>query len=221
MTGNESVNRLKVGIAGYGVVGKRRKACIDRHPHMKVVAVCDRTFEDEGVFPDGVTYFRSYPRLLEESLDVLIVCLTNDVAAEATIAGLESGLHVFCEKPPGRDLEDIARVIRCERRCPGLKLMYGFNHRHHESVQEALQLIRSEQLGRIINMRGVYGKSKLIPLTNQTGGRGGNWLAEACCSIREFIWSTSCDCLPASSPRFIASFPTVIGATMSKTTPTR
>jgi predicted dehydrogenase len=40
--------------------------------------------------------------------------------------------------------------------------MYGFNHRHHESVQEALQLIRSGQLGRIINMRGVYGKSKLI-----------------------------------------------------------
>jgi predicted dehydrogenase len=158
----KSMSSLKVGIAGYGVVGKRRKACIDRHPHMKVVAVCDRTFEEDGLLPDGVPYFRTYQRLLEESLDVLIVCLTNDVAADATIAGLESGLHVFCEKPPGRNLEDIARVIRCERRCQGLKLMYGFNHRHHESVQEALQLIRSGQLGRIINMRGVYGKSKLI-----------------------------------------------------------
>ncbi|MDK9701584.1 MAG: Gfo/Idh/MocA family oxidoreductase [Sulfuritalea sp.] len=153
---------LKVGIAGYGVVGKRRKACIESHPDMKVVAVCDQTFADEGVFPDGMRYVRNYSRLLEENLDVLIVCLSNDVAADATIAGLESGLHVFCEKPPGRDLEDIARVIRCERQHPGLKLMYGFNHRHHESVQEALQLIRSGQLGRIINMRGVYGKSKLI-----------------------------------------------------------
>ena len=153
---------LKVGIAGYGVVGRRRKACMERHPHMKVVAVCDRTFPDEGVLPDGVRYAQTYTRLLEEDLDVLMVCLTNDVAADATIAGLDAGLHVFCEKPPGRNLEDIARVIRCERRHPELKLMYGFNHRHHESVQEALQLIRSGQLGRIINMRGVYGKSKLI-----------------------------------------------------------
>jgi predicted dehydrogenase len=153
---------LKVGIAGYGVVGKRRKACIETQPDMKVVAVCDQTFADEGAMPDGIRYYRTYSRLLEEDLDVLIVCLSNDVAADATIAGLESGLHVFCEKPPGRDLEDIARVIRCERQNRGLKLMYGFNHRHHESVQEALQLIRSGQLGRIINMRGVYGKSKLI-----------------------------------------------------------
>ena len=153
---------LRVGIAGYGVVGRRRKACIENYPDMKVVAVCDQTFADEGVFPDGLRYVRTYCRLLEENLDVLLVCLSNDVAAAATIAGLESGLHVFCEKPPGRDLEDIARVIRCERQHSGLKLMYGFNHRHHESVQEALQLIRSGQLGRIINMRGVYGKSKLI-----------------------------------------------------------
>lgn len=153
---------LKVGIAGYGVVGKRRRACIDRNPHMQVVAVCDRVFEGDGVFPDGVRYYSGYKQLLNESLDVLIVCLTNEIASEVTIAGLERELHVFCEKPPGRDVEDIVRVIRCEKTHPGLKLMYGFNHRYHESVQEALNLIRSGEFGRIINMRGVYGKSKLI-----------------------------------------------------------
>lgn len=154
--------KLKVGVAGYGVVGKRRKGCIDRTPHMQVVAVCDRLFEGEGTFPDGVRYCQDYKRLLDEELDVLIVCLTNDIAPDVTIAGIQRGLHVFCEKPPGRNMDDIARVIRCEREHPGLKLMYGFNHRYHESVQDAMRLIRSEQLGRIINMRGVYGKSKLI-----------------------------------------------------------
>jgi predicted dehydrogenase len=154
--------KLKVGIAGYGVVGKRRKLCVDRHPQMRVVAVCDRVFEGEGAFQDGIRYFPDYHRLLNEDLDVLIVCLTNDIAAEVTIAGLERGLHVFCEKPPGRNVEDIARVIRCERAHSDLKLMYGFNHRYHESVQDALRLIRSGVFGRIINMRGVYGKSKLI-----------------------------------------------------------
>lgn len=156
------MSSVKVGIAGFGVVGRRRKDCIERHPHMQVVAVCDQAFEGEGTLPDGTRYFRDYRRLLAEGLDALIVCLTNDIAAEVTIAGLESGLHVFCEKPPGRSVEDIVRVISHERRHPALKLMYGFNHRYHESVQESLAIMRSGELGKVINMRGVYGKAKLI-----------------------------------------------------------
>ncbi len=161
---------LKVGIAGLGVIGKRRKDAIHRHPHMRLVAVCDRTFDGEGVQTDGIRYYRDYKRLLTEELDVLFVCLTNDVAAEVTIAGLESGLHVFCEKPPGRNVEEVLQVIEHERRHPGLKLMYGFNHRYHESVQESLRILRSGELGHVINMRGVYGKAKLITF-NQTDWR--------------------------------------------------
>jgi len=153
---------LRVGIAGFGIVGKRRKDCVDRHPHLRVVAVCDRTFDGEGELVGGVRYYRDYKRLLTEELDVLIVCLTNEIAAEVTIAGLETGLHVFCEKPPGRSVEDIKGVIACELRHPGQKLMYGFNHRYHESVQDALRIMRSGELGRVINLRGVYGKAKLI-----------------------------------------------------------
>ena len=160
----------KVGIAGFGVVGKRRKECIDRLAHMRVVAVCDRTFEGEGVLADRTRYYRDSRRLLEENLDVLFVCMTNDIAAEVTIAGLEAGLHVFCEKPPGRNVEDIVRVIEHERRHPALKLMYGFNHRYHESVQDALRILRSDELGRVINLRGMYGKAKLITF-NQPGWR--------------------------------------------------
>jgi predicted dehydrogenase len=153
---------LKVGIAGAGVVGKRRRASIDRTAGLRVVAMCDRTFPGRGVMDDGVKYFPDYQSLLGEPLDVLVVCLTNDIAAEVTIAGLDRGLHVFCEKPPGRDLADIRRVIAQERKQPRLKLMYGFNHRYHESVVDALRIIRSGELGRIINLRGVYGKSKII-----------------------------------------------------------
>jgi predicted dehydrogenase len=160
--GEVDPDQLRVGIAGFGVVGKRRRDCVDRHPNLRVVAVCDRTFDGEGSLADGIRYYRNYRRLLTEGLDVLIVCLTNDIAAEVTIAGLESGLHVFCEKPPGRSVEDIIRVIDYERRSPTLKLMYGFNHRYHESVQDALTILRSGELGRVINMRGMYGKAKLV-----------------------------------------------------------
>ena len=54
---------LKVGIAGYGVVGKRRKVCIDNHPCMNVIAVCDKDFKDEGKFDDGILYYQNYQRL--------------------------------------------------------------------------------------------------------------------------------------------------------------
>ncbi|MBX7148116.1 Gfo/Idh/MocA family oxidoreductase [bacterium] len=161
---------LRVGIAGFGVVGKRRKDCIDRHPQMEVVAVCDRTFNGSGTLENGVRYHQDYKQLLQEKLDVLIVCLTNDIAAEVTIAGLECNLHVFCEKPPGRNVDDIVRVRTYEKKNPRLKLMYGFNHRYHDSVQDALKILRSGQLGRVINMRGLYGKAKLVTF-NQSDWR--------------------------------------------------
>ena len=153
---------LKVGIAGYGIVGKRRHDCLNRNPHTKVVAVCDRNFDKKGKFSNGINFYPTYQELIREKLDVLFVCMTNDIAPEATIAGLNKNLHVFCEKPPGRNLEDIANVIRCEREKPNSKLMYGFNHRYHDSIRDALKIMKSGKLGKIINLRGVYGKSKII-----------------------------------------------------------
>jgi predicted dehydrogenase len=154
---------LRVGIAGYGIVGKRRRLFVDQHPHLQTVAICDRLIEQSGSLVDGARAYSNYTALLaQEKLDVLFVCLTNEVVAEVTIAGLEQGLHVFCEKPPGRDLQDISNVILAERRHPGLKLKYGFNHRYHDSVRDALRIVEKQELGNLINLRGVYGKSKMI-----------------------------------------------------------
>jgi predicted dehydrogenase len=153
---------LKVGIAGYGVVGQRRREHIDKRSDMRVTAVCDRNFSPAQKAIDGANCHVHYADLLKEELDVLFVCLTNDVAAKATIAGLEKGLHVFCEKPPGRDLADIAAVMACAKTRPNQKLKYGFNHRYHDSVREALALVHSGSMGRVVNLRGLYGKSTII-----------------------------------------------------------
>lgn len=161
---------LRVGIAGYGVVGKRRREHIDRHPNLELVAVCDRTFE-KGQAADGIKAFQSYEPLLDEDLDVLFVCLTNDIAPEVTLAALERGLHVFCEKPPGRNLADIARVRAASALRPNQKVMYGFNHRYHDSVNDALEIVRSGEFGRVLNLRGVYGKSKFISFGQESSWR--------------------------------------------------
>jgi len=156
--------RLRAGIVGYGVIGQRRRRYIDEHPRLKTVAVSDVKFGRDGRLPDGVPHYADYRDLIaREELDVLFVSLPNYLAADATIRGLEAGRHVFCEKPPGRDLADVARVRAVERRRPRLKLKYGFNHRYHDSVRDALKIIRSGRLGRVINLNGVYGKSHIIP----------------------------------------------------------
>ncbi|MBL4615241.1 MAG: Gfo/Idh/MocA family oxidoreductase [Magnetovibrio sp.] len=153
---------LRVAIAGFGVVGKRRRKYIDLHPAMETIAVCDKKFDKAGIFEDGVAYCQSAEELLARDFDVLFVCLTNDVAPDVTIAGLKKGVHVFCEKPPGRNVQDIERVIEVEKTHPNQRLKYGFNHRYHDSVRDALEITRSGELGRVLNLRGVYGKSKFI-----------------------------------------------------------
>ena len=162
---------FKVGIAGYGIVGKRRRKYIDEFPHFETIAVCDTVFKDAQDHVDGVRAYKNYKELLREDLDVLFVCLPNYLAAQVTIEGLNKGLHVFCEKPPGRNVDDIKAVIEAENNTKGLALKYGFNHRYHDSVIKALEMIQSGDLGTIINLRGVYGKSRVVPFH-------GGWRAE-------------------------------------------
>lgn len=159
------MEKLKVGIAGYGIVGKRRYDFISKHPNLTVLAVCDQSFENDFTREDGILCFKNSENLLKCNLDILFVCLPNNVAADITIAGLVRGMHVFCEKPPGRDVEDIKRVIEVERKNNKLKLKYGFNHRYHDSIREAQKLIQSGDLGTVVSLRGVYGKSRMVSFT--------------------------------------------------------
>lgn len=157
---------LKVGIAGYGVVGKRRHDVITQHPNLKVTGICDQIFQKQSVDNHGINYYSNYHDLLnKESLDILFISFPNYLASEATIMGLSKGLHVFCEKPPGRNVYDIEEVIKVEKKNQNLKLKYGFNHRYHDSVILALQMIASKKYGEVINIRGVYGKSRIIPFS--------------------------------------------------------
>mgnify|MGYP000654560060 CR=1 FL=1 len=165
------MEKLKVGIAGYGVVGRRRRNFIDQHPLFETVAVCDQLFSENETDHDGVKAFKNYEKLLEQDLDVLFVCLPNFLAAQVTVSGLQKKLHVFCEKPPGRNVQDIQNVIDVEKQYPELVLKYGFNHRYHDSVTKALEIIQSGELGSIINLRGVYGKSRVVPFD-------GGWRSE-------------------------------------------
>jgi len=156
------MKKIKIGIAGYGIVGAKRQACIEKHKDVEIVAICDRNKSVAKSLNKNIKFYKSYKNLLKEKLDCIFVCMPNDVAPKVTIEALKHGLSVFCEKPPGRSVQDIIDVINAQSSKPATKLMYGFNHRYHESVLEAQRIVKTKKLGHVINLKGTYGKSKLI-----------------------------------------------------------
>jgi predicted dehydrogenase len=110
-----------------------------------------------AVFP-GLRFSTDFEDLVRGDLDVIFACAYNSIAPQVVVDGLNSGKHVFCEKPPGRTLRDVERIAAAESANPGLKLKFGFNHRYHYAVREAKSMIDGGRFGDILWMRGVYGK---------------------------------------------------------------
>ena len=162
---------MKVGIAGYGVVGKTRHRSIESNTSYQVTAISESSQEARKFIPVGIKIYNDYKSLIASAdIDVIFISLPNQFASEAACLSLQRGLHVFCEKPPARTHAELLEVEKQSLKFPELKLMYGFNHRFHLSVEEAKLLIDSNSLGRLINMKGVYGKSQMISF-NQTDWR--------------------------------------------------
>lgn len=156
-TSNQPTQPLKVGIVGLGKVGLKRVLHIEAHPELEIRAVCDLNSNQANTIPNA-HFYSDYSELLQQDLDVVFVATYNNVAPKIVVEALQSGKHVFCEKPPGRSLEDVERIIEAEQANPDLKLKFGFNHRYHYAVMEAKSMIESGRFGDIMWMRGVYGK---------------------------------------------------------------
>jgi predicted dehydrogenase len=154
---------IQTGIIGLGVVGQRRLALLNQHPGFEVKAVCDSSRAALAAAETTGVRLREASQLFEETLDAVFLCVPNYVTASLTRQALETRHHVFCEKPAGCTLDEVQQVRTCEQKHPNYFLMYGFNHRQHGSVQAALNWIRGEKLGEIINLNGVYGKSSIGP----------------------------------------------------------
>ena len=150
---------LRIGIAGYGKIGQIREAAINKLNSAEVVAIYDVNMP--GTVNGNIVVCASYEELLEQNLDAIFVCAFNNVLAEYTILALNRGIHVFCEKPPARNTSELITVIETEKNTSQI-LKYGFNHRYHYSVMEAKKLIESGIMGKLLWMRGVYGKAGSI-----------------------------------------------------------
>tara|TARA_B100000029_G_scaffold444984_1_gene465126 strand:- start:862 stop:1875 length:1014 start_codon:yes stop_codon:yes gene_type:complete len=159
-------SNLKVGIAGYGVVGKIRKRILDSIAGLKVVAISDKNPKNK-VLSKKIKFFNNYKKLFREDLDILFVSLPNKYASDATIRALKKNINVFCEKPPARNIVELNKVLQEYKNKKKIKLKYGFNHRYHDSIILAKRIIDSKKYGKLINLKGLYGKSKIITFAGQ------------------------------------------------------
>ena len=147
---------LRVGIIGYGKMGRIRSAAIEATARGRVVLVADEVYD--GALPEGCQRTTAQEIFDHLELDAIFICTPSYLNKPFTIQALRSGKHVFCEKPPAFTSADVEEIRAAESRS-GLKLMYGFNHRHHESIQKIKSLVDSGASGKILWMRGRYGKS--------------------------------------------------------------
>ena len=147
---------LKCAIVGYGYMGKIREKVIRENPRLDLVGICET---DPSLRKEirNCRAFESFEKILNQDVDIMFVCTPNLYSPEICIKSMKKGTHVFCEKPPGRNVGDIKKIIEAEN--SQVKLMFGFNHRFHPGIIKAKVVIDSERLGKIVNIRGLYGKS--------------------------------------------------------------
>lgn len=150
---------IRIGIAGYGKIGQLRAEILSKRDDVLITAVYD-VVKPENLNSE-INFYNSYDELLNSGLDAIFICAYNTVLAEYTTKALNFGLHVFCEKPPAMKPQDLDIVFEALKKSKKI-LKYGFNHRYHYSVMEAKKIIDSGEMGKLLWMRGVYGKAGSI-----------------------------------------------------------
>ena len=125
---------LKIGIAGYGKIGRIRAQEIEKTKEAQVIAIYDISKPDD--LNEDILFCDSFDKLIQQEIEAVFICTYNNVLADYTCLALKAGKHVFCEKPPARTSEELRKVIETEKQ-QGKILKYGFNHRYHYSVIEA------------------------------------------------------------------------------------
>lgn len=178
-------DEIRIGVIGTGMIGKSHLKHYASIPGAKIVAVADmnekeaRRVADEYKIPNVCTDFR---KILEmKDIDAVDVCLHNNLHAPATIAGLEAGKHVYCEKPMAGSYVD-AKAMKDAASRTGKKLHIQLATLYQNEHKTARKLIAEGQLGKIYYARAFgfrrrgrpfvdgYGTPAFVQKQNSGGG---------------------------------------------------
>lgn len=149
---------MNVAIVGAGRQGNRLAKAISESKD-KITAVVDIDPAAAKSLADiyGCAKYEDWRVVVKDAnIDAIVICTPNDSHADISIASLNAGKHVLCEKPMARNPEEAANMIKALKDSKA-KFKCGFNHRHHPAVAKAKKIIENGELGEIMFMRCRYG----------------------------------------------------------------
>ena len=150
------MTNIRIGIIGVGQIGKAHLANYKNIKGAELVAAADtnteelaRVAEEYGI-KDTYADFREL--LARDDLDAVDVCLHNNLHMPVTVAALEAGKHVYCEKPMAGSYIDALKMYETARKCD-MKLSIQLGTLFGKDTKIAKRLITEGHLGRIYHGR--------------------------------------------------------------------
>ncbi|HIQ04952.1 MAG TPA: Gfo/Idh/MocA family oxidoreductase [Anaerolineae bacterium] len=164
--------QLNTGIIGAGFIATRGHIPgYQRLPGVQVLAICDvdearaRSVAEEFHIPHVFTNYHDL--LAMDEIDIVSVCPPNRFHAEMSIAALEAGKHVLCDKPMAMNAAEARQMVAAAERS-GNFLTLGLHNRYHPEVQVLKRIVDGGTLGEIY-----YAKASLLRRTGIPGY--GSW----------------------------------------------
>jgi predicted dehydrogenase len=150
---------VNVGIAGCGSITRFRHAPeYASNANAKIAGFCNPTIKRAGEMVElyGGKVYESYEEMINDSsIDAISVCSSNIHHSSMTIAALEAGKHVLCEKPMAISIEEASLMVEAARRS-GKNLMVGHNQRFAAAHVKAKEILASGELGRILTFKTTF-----------------------------------------------------------------
>lgn len=152
------MQKVRIGVVGLGRMGRHHAEDIAfRMKDTELTAVCCRNRERAlGMQQEfGAKYaFWDYDQLLTCSeVDAVVICSASEKHCEQAVKAVESGRHVFCEKPLGLTTEECAAVKRATEKHKGIIVQTGFMTRYDRAYKKARKMIADGKIGRPVYFR--------------------------------------------------------------------
>jgi predicted dehydrogenase len=154
-------SKLHIGIIGCGgIANGKHMPSLKALGDVEMVAFCDIIPERAGKACEtygepGAAVFTDYRELLKDpSIDIVHVLTPNRSHAEISIAALDAGKHVMCEKPMAKSAADARKMIEAAKRS-GKKLTIGYQNRYKPESLYLKKLIDRGDLGEIYYIKAL------------------------------------------------------------------
>ncbi len=150
---------MNVAIIGCGLIGRKRGLALSTFPEDKLVVVCDIDKERSKTLSTEFTCESStnWEEVVRRSdVDIIINSSINEVLEPITVAALQNGKHVLCEKPLGRNVKESQQMVDAAKINKRI-LKTGFNHIFHPALWQAKQILDEGKIGKLLSIRARYG----------------------------------------------------------------